>query len=123
MPTKTRATLKDLARFPGKAELIDGEIVPMAPTGDAPGTAGDEIYYSPRQFVDRSGFGHAVSDNKAFRVDLPHRQTLSPDAAFYTGPRTGMFAQPLVQTRRISSRLVAVSTAAVTRCKVSRSLT
>jgi Uma2 family endonuclease len=31
-----------------------------------------------------------VSDNKAFRVNLPHRETVSPDAAFYTGPRTGM---------------------------------
>lgn len=90
MTLRTRATLEDLARHSGKAELIDGEIIAMPPTGDAPGTAGDEIYFSLRQFVDRSGLGHAVSDNKAFRVDLPNRETLSPDAAFYTGPRTGM---------------------------------
>jgi Uma2 family endonuclease len=90
MTLKIPATLDDLARHSGKAELVDGEIFPMAPTGDAPGTAGDEIYYSLRQFVDRTRLGHAVSDNKAFQVDLPHRQTLSPDAAFYTGPRTGM---------------------------------
>lgn len=40
MTTRVRATLADLARNPGKAELIDGEIVPMAPTGDAPGDGG-----------------------------------------------------------------------------------
>jgi Uma2 family endonuclease len=31
-----------------------------------------------------------VGDNKAFRVRLPHRESLSPDAAFYIGPRPGM---------------------------------
>jgi Uma2 family endonuclease len=31
-----------------------------------------------------------VGDNKGFRVQLPHRSSFSPDAAFYTGPRTGM---------------------------------
>ena len=90
MEVSTRASLRDLSRAAGKAELVDGEIVPMAPTGDAPGTAGDEIYYSLRKYVEQTGVGHAVGDNKAFRVNLPHRQTFSPDAAYYTGPRTGM---------------------------------
>jgi Uma2 family endonuclease len=90
MTIKRSANLEDLARAPGKAELVDGEVVLMAPTGDAPGTAADEIYFSLRQHVGRTGFGHAVSDNKAFRVNLPNRQSISPDAAFYTGPRTGM---------------------------------
>lgn len=90
MTIKSQHTLADLARFAGKAELVDGEVVPMAPTGDAPGTAGDEVFFSLRTYVERTGAGHAVGDNKAFRVNLPHRQTLSPDAAYYTGPRTGM---------------------------------
>jgi len=84
------ALLGELARAPGKAELVKGEVVHMAPTGDAPGTAGDEIYFSLRKFVERTGVGHAVSDNKAFRVNLAHRQSFSPDAAYYTGPRSGM---------------------------------
>lgn len=90
MTTKARATVADLAQVPGKAELVDGKIVHMPPTGDAPGTAADEIYYSLRQYVERTGTGHAVSDNKAFRVTLPHRQSFSPDAAFHTGPRAKM---------------------------------
>lgn len=96
MTTRTRATMDDLMRVQGKAELVDGEIVRMAPTGDAPGVAGDEIYFSLRQYVARTGKGLAVSDNKAFRVDLPHRESVSPDAAYYTGPRGGMkfFPQP-----------------------------
>lgn len=84
------ALLRKLARAPGKAELINGEVVHMAPTGDAPGTAGDEIYSSLRQYVKQTRVGHAVSDNKAFRVNLPHRQSFSPGAAYYTGPRSGM---------------------------------
>lgn len=90
MSTQSRATLEDLARAPGKAELIDGEVVLMSPTGDLPGAAGDEIYFSLRQHIASSGVGRAVSDNKAFRVDLPGRESFSPDAAFYTGPRGGM---------------------------------
>jgi Uma2 family endonuclease len=105
MTTRTRATLEDLMRVPGKAELVDGEIVHMPPTGDAPGSAGDEIYASLREYVMEGERGRAVSDNKAFRVDLPHRQSFSPDAAFYTGPRGGMsyFPEPPVFAAEVRS--------------------
>src|SRR5216117_4035941 len=98
MHVKAPATYDDLARVPGKAELVNGEIVHMPPTGDAPGRAGDEIYYSLRTYEERSGKGRAVSDNKAFRVRLPGRESFSPDAAYYTGPRRGMkfYPQPPV---------------------------
>src|SRR6185312_2568390 len=95
MPVRTRASLQELSAIAGKAELVDGEVVEMAPTGDAPGTAADEIYFSLRKYVETTGAGHAVSDNKAFRVNLPHRQTVSPDAAYYTGPRSGMKFYPV----------------------------
>ena len=68
MSTRAPATFADLARTPGKAELVNGELVHMAPTGDAPGTAGDEIYFSLRKHVEATSAGHAVGDNKAFRV-------------------------------------------------------
>lgn len=44
MITRTPATLEDLMRVPGKAELVNGQIVHMAPTGDSPGRAGDRIF-------------------------------------------------------------------------------
>jgi len=105
MITRTPATFEDLMRVPGKAELVNGEIVHMAPTGDSPGRAGDRIYMSLQKFEDETGQGHAVSDNRAFRVDLPHRQSFSPDAAYYVGPRGGMsyFPQPPIFAAEVRS--------------------
>lgn len=86
------ATIEDLYRVPdnGKAELVNGELIHMAPTGDEPGYAGDEIFVSLRTYAKRVGRGRAVGDNKGFHVNLSHRQSFSPDAAYYTGPRAGM---------------------------------
>ena len=44
MSTKTKATLADLYRVKDKAELVEGEIVHMAPTGWKPNYAGGEIF-------------------------------------------------------------------------------
>jgi Uma2 family endonuclease len=92
MGRQTRATIDDLYRVPdnAKAELVNGEVVLMAPTGIEPGFAGDEIYSSLREYCRRTGSGRAVSDNKGFRVHLPDRDSFSPDAAFWTGPTKGM---------------------------------
>jgi Uma2 family endonuclease len=91
MSTTTRpATIEDLYNVEGKAELVNGEIVYMSPTGCDPGRAGDKIFASLLQFEAQHGFGMAIGDNKGFRVNLPHRKSFSPDAAFHTGPRTGM---------------------------------
>src|ERR687886_637785 len=92
MKTRTEATIEDLYRVPenGKAELVDGEVKAMAPTGFLPGRAGDEIYVSLRDYERRTKAGYAFADNKGFIVDLPHRKSFSPDAAFYTGQPTGM---------------------------------
>lgn len=90
MLTKPRATLEDLYQVEGKAELVNGEIVHLMSTGDVPGYAGDEIFASLRDYARRMQKGRAVADNKGFHVNLPHRESVSPDAAYYTGPRTGM---------------------------------
>lgn len=79
------ALFDQLATLDGKAEIIDGEIVPMAATGPWPGYAGDEVYSSLRLYVKRTKTGVAVSDNKIFRVTLPRRQSFSPDAAYHVG--------------------------------------
>jgi Uma2 family endonuclease len=88
--TAQPATIEDLYAVKGKAELVNGEIVYMSPTGCDPGRAGDAIMVSLWQYAREHQSGIAVGDNKAFRVNLPHRQSFSPDAAFHTGPRTGM---------------------------------
>jgi Uma2 family endonuclease len=88
--TRTPATIKDLYAVKSKAELINGVIVHMAPTGDAPSMAASSIFVSLRGHQRRTKSGYAYADNTGFVVDLPNRKSFSPDAAFYTGERTGM---------------------------------
>ena len=90
MTTTRRATIEDLYETAGKAEIVNGELVLREPTGDEPGFAGDEIFASLREHAKRTKSGRAVGDNKGFRVHLPNRDSFSPDAAFYVGPRAGM---------------------------------
>jgi Uma2 family endonuclease len=92
MPARTQATVEDLYRVPedGKAELVNGEIILMSPTGGAPGFAADEIFASLRDYARQTKRGRAVGDNKGFIANLPHRKSFSPDAAFYVGPNPGM---------------------------------
>src|SRR5882672_5869849 len=96
MSTKTEATVDDLYRVPenGKAEIVNGELVLMPPTGGVPGRAAGEIYVSLRDYERRGGGGYAFPDNVGFIVNLPHRRSFSPDAAFYKGAlRGGLFLE------------------------------
>ena len=86
MSTKTRATIEDLYKVEGKAELVNGEIVHMAPTGRRPGRTGGLIYSSLLQHERSHGGGTAFPDNVGFAVNLPHRESFGPDAAWDTGP-------------------------------------
>lgn len=92
MSTQVKATIEDLYRLPHdvKAEVIDGEIVIMSPTGAAPSYAAGEIFASLREHSRKTRSGIAVTDNAAFRVYLPNRESFSPDAAYHTGEWTGM---------------------------------
>jgi Uma2 family endonuclease len=90
MTTKARATIEDLQNASGKAEIVNGELILMSPTGDAPNYAAGEIFVSLRAHARRMGTGRAVTDNAGFRVSLPNRESFSPDAAFHTGPSSGM---------------------------------
>jgi Uma2 family endonuclease len=91
MSRKAKATIEDLYRIPdhGKAEIVNGELVLMAPTGGIPGRAGGEIYVSLREHERRRGGGYAFPDNVGFVVNLPNRSSFSPDAAFYIGELKG----------------------------------
>ena len=90
MIAKAPATIEDLYREPGKAELVNGEIVRYMPTGYEPGYAALEITISLRNHVRRTKRGFALGDNQAFLVELPNRQSFSPDASYYEGPNPGM---------------------------------
>jgi Uma2 family endonuclease len=90
MSPKTRATIEDLYKVEGKAELVKGEIVCMPPAGEDPGSASVEIVVSLHAHARRMGRGRVFGDGVGFHVNLPHREAFSPDAAYHTGPRTGM---------------------------------
>jgi Uma2 family endonuclease len=90
MSTNTRVTIEDLYKVEGKAEIVNGEIVCMSPTGRLPGRAAGRIYRSLDDYEQTHGGGAAFPDNVGFVVNLPHRDSFSPDAAWYVGPDTGM---------------------------------
>jgi Uma2 family endonuclease len=83
------ATLEDLERVDGKAELVNGEIVRMTPAGYGHIRATARILESLLAYERRTDRGCAVGDGAGFRVRLPNRASFSPDAAYYLGPPTG----------------------------------
>jgi len=95
MTVKAEATIEDLYRVPenGKAELVNGKIVRMSPTGAVPGRASGEIYAGLHDYKRQFGGGHAFPANVGFLVNLPHRKSFCPDAAFWVGqiPSGGQF--------------------------------
>ena len=93
MSTKVEATIEDLYKVKGKAELVNGEIVEMSPTGGLPHYAALEITMSLRSYAKTARTGLAIGDNVGFVVNLPHRKSFCPDAAFYLGPLTMKFAE------------------------------
>src|SRR5689334_20390252 len=90
MSTKVEATIEDLYKVEGKAELVNGEIILMSPTGYLPNFAAGEIFSSLRAYSKRTKCGRVVTDNCTFVVNLPHRRSFSPDAAFFIGVDAGM---------------------------------
>ena len=86
--TVKRATIADLAREPGKAELIDGRIVRYMATGFRPNIVAGRIFRKLAEYVDDTGTGYALTDNIGFTVDeiTSGRESFAPDAAYYDGP-------------------------------------
>ncbi len=92
MSTKTEATIDDLYRVEGKAEIVGGEIVMMSPSGVLPGLAALRIAMRLDEYARRTGRGCAIGDNVGFVVDLPNRRSFCPDAAYFLGVPTMRFA-------------------------------
>lgn len=83
-----RATLDDLMRVDGKAELVGGRIVHAMPSGDTPSTVAFEIAVRLRDYARAAGRGKAYADGIGFAVPelTSGRESFSPDASYYTGP-------------------------------------
>jgi Uma2 family endonuclease len=86
--TELAATIDDLYRVEGKAELIAGRIVPLMPTGRRPNRIAFRIVKSLDDHAEETGRGEAYTDNMGFAVPKlsSGRESFSPDASYYLGP-------------------------------------
>jgi Uma2 family endonuclease len=86
--TQRAATLDDLYRVDGKAELIAGRIVPLMATGRRPNRVVSRIFRSLDDFAQATGTGEAYTDNMGFAVPplASGRESFSPDASYFLGP-------------------------------------
>jgi Uma2 family endonuclease len=83
-----RATLDDLYRTPGKAELIGGRIIEYMATGIRPNEVAANIYVCLHTFAALRSRGKAFTDNMGYAIPiLPSgRESFSPDASYYDCP-------------------------------------
>jgi Uma2 family endonuclease len=82
-----RATLDDLYRVEGKAELIGGKIVQHMASGHLPSKVATRIFRSLDDHSIVTSRGEAFAGGLGYAVaELPSgRESFSPDASFYTG--------------------------------------
>ena len=92
MATKREATIEDLYNVPDgyKGELVDGELVLMPASGFWPSYAAGMIFASLLEYSKRAKKGFALPNDTGYIVNLPNRRSFNPDAAYYTGPTSGM---------------------------------
>ena len=88
---KQLATIDDLYAYggPGGAELVEGKLVEMSPTGAMPSYGASSIFVALRAYERRAKSGRAYTDNIAYLVKLPLRQSFSPDASYHTNRKMG----------------------------------
>jgi Uma2 family endonuclease len=83
-PLGREATIDDLYKVEGKAELVDGRLVLMSPGGGAHGRVAKNILLSLALHERNVGGGIAFGDGVGF-IYSP-RRSFCPDVAWYVGP-------------------------------------
>ena len=84
----TRATIDDLYRVEGKAELIGGKVVELLASGLRPGEVASNIRGSLRGYARVNKRGVATGDGVGYAIPEigSGRESFCPDAAYYNGP-------------------------------------
>lgn len=87
IPAAKPATIDDLLRYEGKAELIDGKLVKYMPAGIRHSRIAPLIYMLLFQYEKATKLGYAFDDNLGYRVAelFSGRESFSPDVSFYVG--------------------------------------
>jgi Uma2 family endonuclease len=89
VPNPPPATIDDLYRVEGKAELIGGRIVHYMAGGLLHNRVAKRVFKSLDDFAERTGVGEAFTDNMGYALDPPlpsTRASFSPDASYHAGP-------------------------------------
>ena len=89
LPLGRPATIDDLRRTKHKAEIVNGEMLVTGPSGGGPGIATGNIVFSLHIHKKRHGGGRVFMSRLTYLLDLPHRQSISPDVSWYTGRPAG----------------------------------
>jgi Uma2 family endonuclease len=87
-PAKTREELiEELYQLPDhmKAEIVDGAIVRIGPSGGISSRVSGLILVSMWEYSRRTGIGFPLGAKVGFVVDLPNRWSFCPDASFTIG--------------------------------------
>jgi Uma2 family endonuclease len=92
MATKARLTAQDLWRLGEgdvRRELVDGEVIEMAPVGGIHGDVSGRIYRKLAHWVDERGGGKVVVGDVGFVLNLPYdpERVRAPDVAFIATAR------------------------------------
>lgn len=82
VPLGRPATIDDLCRTKLKAEIVNGEMLVIGPSGGGPATAMGNILFSLHLHKRQHGGGRAMTARFVYIVDLPHRQALCPDVSW-----------------------------------------
>jgi Uma2 family endonuclease len=87
LPDKA-ATIDDVYRVEGQAELVGGRIVRFPSMGYRPASVLGKILRSLFRHVDASGFGEVFTSTLAYAIPrlASGRESFSPDASYYAGP-------------------------------------
>lgn len=89
-PPPRPATLDDLMRTEGRAELINGRIIPDVAVGHRPNKVAGRIFRSLDDHAEAVGVGEVYTDSIGFAVAhlglSSGRQSFSPDGSYHDGP-------------------------------------
>jgi Uma2 family endonuclease len=85
VPLCRPATIDDLRRTKLKAEIVNGELLVIGPSGDAPARAAGKILIRLHMHMERHGGGEPFGARLAYILDLPNRQAICPDVSWFTG--------------------------------------
>ena len=83
-PLGREATLEDLYAVDGKAELVDGRLILMSPSGPEHNNSAGCIYVSLKAHQRTRGGGRPYTDGASFLA--PSGRVFSPDTAWHPGP-------------------------------------